>query len=660
MARKRNTQAKKPDTKDNGSTGRSLEDYISDVQASILYLRSNYHHLWRQLYRVYRNMRVKIGYEGYSDAVIPESFTIIESLVANIAGSKPKFNFLPTEEEQEQDVTTINELMNYIWENNHMDQKSQVWVREMLQYGTGVLYVAWDAETNLPIVRNVPVYDFIFDPTASSLDGAHYVGYRYLANRSDLKKAKIVDPDTGELKPMYDMSKLEEVEGSKTGDQLDKEIKDILNGSTVPKTARTNQLEVIVLFYKDGTMVTLGNRQAILAEGPSPYQAKEKTVTTQTIVNGMPQDTKRKIPAIKPFYPFALLRDYVDPSLLLGTGELEIIMDRQETLNDVENMDLDNTSYANNIMWQIDPQYADLMPEIIAAPGLVVPIPQNALSVIQRPQATMDLDNTKNQIKEEMRRATAADEVIQGVSQDQGRVTATEVQTQLNQSHQRFSTKLNNLESEGYAQLASVLLKSCQIFITEEQAVRIIGDDGVHWKDYNPAEFTGDYQPVVKLDSTVKQMKLEEGQKLNQMYQLILNNPAIDQKEALRFVLNNLGAEKDEIEKLLNAPVATPPQPVPKVNINLAGDLPPVQAAAIGDASVPQNAGQLPGQGGMPMGAGTMPVPDNMLAPSAPGMAPNPTMGPAGPSPDMGGTMQPQPANPGSFQLGAGPTPIFS
>lgn len=78
-------------------------------------------------------------------------------------------------------------------------------------------------------------------------------------------------------------------------------------------------------------------------------------------------------------------------------------------------------------------------------------------------------------IKEEMRRATAADEVIQGVSQDKGRITATEIQAQMNQASRRFSTKLTNLEDEGYAQLGRIIFKMVQIFVDQKIAVRMAG-----------------------------------------------------------------------------------------------------------------------------------------------------------------------------------------
>lgn len=591
--------APKPEVKDtvkSSSTGKgkNLEDYIDDIQTAITYVKTNYHPFWRKYYRLYKNRRVKIGYEGYSDAFVPETFTIIESLVANIAGGKPKFTFLPTNEEQRQNVDVLNHLINYIWEANGMDQKSQVWVREMLQYGTAVLYVGWDADKNMPVIRNIPIYDFIFDPTATNLANAGYVGYRYLANRSDLADMKTVDPETGKTKPMYDLSRLPNVTGGKTGEQMDKEIKDILQGSTVPSKAYTSQVEVICLYYKDGTKVEIANRSAIISEGDSPFQKPETKVTVDVIVDGQPQHVERTSPEIKPFYPFALLRDYIDESLFLGSGEIEVIMDRQETLNDVENMDIDNAAYANNIMWQIDPQFADLMPEISAAPGLVIPIPQNALQPIQRPQSTADLENKMVEIKEEMRRATAADEVIQGASQDQGRVTATEVNTQLAQSHMRFSTKLNNLEAEGYKQLADILIKVCQIFIDQKVAIRMVGEDGIEWGDFDPNEFTGEYEPQVELDTTVKQQQLEVGQKLNQMYNLMLNNFHVNQTEALRFIFTNLGAQKEEVDRLLDVPPGNIPVPRPKVDVRLTGQIPTNETLALAQSANP-NGGVQPG-----------------------------------------------------------------
>jgi len=53
----------------------------------------------------------------------------------------------------------------------------------------------------------------------------------------------------------------------------------------------------------------------------------------------------KKLDAIDPFLPFAVLRDYVDTSQFYGEGEMAIIMGDAELLNDYESMDIDNQRF---------------------------------------------------------------------------------------------------------------------------------------------------------------------------------------------------------------------------------------------------------------------------------------------------------------------------
>lgn len=553
-----------------------IDQYLGDFQDAYNYVRTSFHTTWFDCYRLYNSRRVNIGYAGVNDAFIPETFTIIESLVANIAGGSPKFQFIPTYEEQNQDVEVLTNMVDYYWEANNMGIKAQQWVRDSLVYGNGILHVTWDANRNMPKIDNVPLRDFFVDPAATNLDNARYAGFRYLADKEKLRKMTVIDPETGKIVPKYNLKELDELANSgKIGEPLDKQKKEQLNGSTLG-SQNTRQIEVILLYYMDTKkVVEIGNRTSIIREVDSPFQAAAKTQDIQTEVNGQMIDSKKTIPAIDCFLPFAILRDYVDSSLFFARGDVEVIMARQETLNDVENMDLDNTSFVNNVMWQVDPQYADMVPEIESIPGAVYPLPKNALSVIERPQITQDLDVKKQDIKQEMRSATAADEVIQGISQNQGRVTATEVSTQLSQSQTRFSTKLTNLESEGFAQLASIMFKLTQIFVDKDTAIRIAGPDGVTFKDFSPYDYYGWYEPHVKLHSTVERMDLEQGQKLNQMYQMLLGNQWVNQVEALRFIFTKLGAQQEDITRMLQNPTPAPLRP--KVDVKLTGDMNPLQ-----------------------------------------------------------------------------------
>lgn len=555
------SQAKKPSKEKEADERNSLNQYIADYTTAWNYKNENYHTKWWDCYRVYNCKRVKIGYNSIADASVPETRTIVESLVANIAGGSPRFEYIPTTEEQEKDTEVLTELMNYYWDCNHMGVKAQSWVRDSIIYGTGVLHVTWNAKLNIPQIDNVPLRDFFVDPTATSLENARYAGFRYLADLEGLKKMMVIDPKTGKSVPKYknlDKVRSDALSGPST-EEMDKQKKEQLVGSTLG-TDNERQVEVILTYYMDtGKVVELANRAQIIREEDTPYQMEEHKQMVEVMVQGVPAKTEKTIEKIDPFMPFALLRNIIDPSLFFGTGDVEVIMDRQEILNDIENLDLDNLHYLNNVMWRIDPAYEDMAAEIESSPGIVIPVPRNALEPIEKPRIDNDLDNKKIEIKEEMRRATAADEIMQGSQVERGRATATEVTAVTSQALARFKTKVTNLESEGFAQLGSILFKISQIFVDQKTAVRIVGPEGVAFKDFDPYEFNGYYEPHVRLDTTIKEKKIEEGQKLNQMYEIILQNPVVNQREAVRFIMKNLGAEDEEITRMLDIQEQTNP-----------------------------------------------------------------------------------------------------
>lgn len=560
------------------SNDSSLGKYLKDFTKASNYVRENYHDDWFDYWKAYNGIRTKIGYNSISDAYVPETRTIVESLVANIAGGQPKFDYIPTNEEQDADTKVLSELIAYYWDANHMGTKSQSWVRDSIIYGTGVLHVTWDTDKNMPCIDNVPLRDFFVDPTATNLENARFAGFRYLADREVLKAMRVIDPETGELVPKYKNLDNIEAESSPahSPEEMDKANKEMLLGSTVGAQDQ-NQIEVILMYYIDddsSKVVEIANRSTLIREVDTPYQQPEMKQPIEVLAPSGPMKIQKTLAAIPPFMPFAILRNTIDASLFFAYGDVEVIIDRQETLNDVENLDMDNLHFLNNVMWRIDPAYEDMASEIESTPGIVIPLPRNALEAIQKPAITSDLDAKKQEIKEEMRRATAADDIIQGAQAD-SRTTATEIQAVSTQAGARFQTKVTNLESEGFAQLGSVLLKFSQIFCDTDTVVRIVGPDGISFQEFDPTRYSGYYEPHVKLESTVKRQDIERGQKDNQLYQLMLNNPVVNQQEVIRMIGKNLGATDEELKRLLT-PAPPPPPPVGPDGAPLGPDGKPV------------------------------------------------------------------------------------
>ena len=549
-----------------------LKDILERFDTAKKYVDSGFRPLWDNCYRVYKGKRVIRNYNGISDPSVREAHTIIETLVANLAGGLPKFHFTKTNEEQTDDTDVLNNMLDYYMVINRMGLKNQEWVRESLLYGTGVLYVTW--AKGRPVIQNIPLRDFFVDPTSTGLvetmHNARYAGFHYLANIEDLKRQKIYDAKQDKFVPKYQglddvglQSDSDGKEGDNANSSMDKAFKDMFSNSTLSENAPKNQVYMILMHDLDtGRIYEVANRKKVVFSAPTWCQRDEQTVEGTTEYEGQEVTTKKKLKAIEPFLPFAVLRDYVDVSQFYGSGEMELIYRDNELVNDYESMDIDNNAYQNTPMYWVDPQYADFATEIETIPGAVYPIPRNAMGVIERPQLSGDLENKKLAVLQRMRRATAADEAVQGVAQQKGSATATEIQNQVNQANTRFATKTANMESEGYAQLGSLLFKLIQVFVTKRSTVRIVGPRGVYFHDYDPYEFDGEWEAHVELDSTLKQKEIEVGMRDEKNKELMLGNPIFDQIELSRYFLQK--NDPDLTDEKFNAMLAPPAEPQEK------------------------------------------------------------------------------------------------
>lgn len=208
-------------------------------------------------------------------------------------------------------------------------------------------------------------------------------------------------------------------------------------------------------------------------------------------------------------------------------------------------------------MWQIDPRFKHMAEQIESSPGAVFPLPKGALSPIEKQDVSSSADTEIERLRQQMRNATAADAAVQGVAQKFSRTTATEVQAQLNQASMRFTTKVQNLEDEGFAQLARIIYKMIQIFVDKEAAVRIVGKKGVEWKTYKPDTYQGEYEPRVVLESTMDAENAALAQSMQVAAQFSLGNPLVNQQAFLRQqykVLFGRYLSDDDIEEMLTAP----------------------------------------------------------------------------------------------------------
>ena len=559
MSKKNKNNTPKLTSADQSVKGDStLAEVMKDFNKARSYISGHYEKIWSECFKAYNSIRTRQGYVGVANEFVPETFAIVESLKAAIAGTKPKFKYLPLTEEQERDTTTLNALVDFYWACNNMTGKMLNWVGDMIIYGNGIFMVSW--ENGRPLIQHIPLSDFFVDPAATHMNRPEepgyprYAGYRFLTSLKQLKAEKEVDPETGEVRSKY--KNLDVISLGTQDDNMDKDRKEMYLGSTFGRNAISEQVEVIT-YYTQYRKVMIANRGTVIYDGENPYHKAEDSVDTAVEVDGEVIKGKHKIPEIKGFLPFAILRNYVDSSLFFARGDVEVILPAQEALNDTASQKRDNVAYVLNNMWQIDPRFKHMAEQIESSPGAVFPIPKGALSPIEKNDISPSADGEIERLRQQMRNATGADAAVQGVAQKFSRTTATEVQAQLQQASMRFTTKVQNLEDEGFAQLARIIYKMIQIFVDTETAVRIVGKKGVEWQTYKPGTYQGEYEPRVVLEATMDAEAAALSQAMQVAAQFSLGNPLVNQEAFLRQqykVLFGKFLSDDDIEEMLTAP----------------------------------------------------------------------------------------------------------
>lgn len=516
------------------------ERVVADFTASWEYTQGSWHERWKEAQFLYNGNRVKRGYVGITDTFVPMAFSTVQTLASAIFGAKPKFEFLPPQEKQDQKTDILNSLLDFYWDKDQWSLKIVNTGVNMFKIGTAIDYFYWDIDH--PVLINVPVRDFFIDPTANSIKTARYAGRRYLTTRDELESFEIVDLE-GEvdedgnypLKKKYKNLDQIGINAGSKGENTDKQEKDMWYGSTITKP-QENQIEVIEYWTED-EVISIANRSVVIENTENYYKAKDRE-------NG------NKYP--RGLMPFADARDYIDESLFYAKGEIDIIKDQQELLNDIANQNIDAVTFNLNQMYTLDPKYAHLMSQIRNIPGAVYPTEAGALTPIPRAPIASDAFAERQNIKNEIRETTASNEVIRGVGLEGANTTATEINAQIAGAGQRLGLKVTQVENGYFYMVAKIVFRMIQLFVTEPMMVRILGKDGARWEEFDPNEFKGEYEPRVQLDVTIQNQKNMDSAQAKEMLGAFLGDPDINQVELKKLVLQrSFDLDPDEIDGLI-------------------------------------------------------------------------------------------------------------
>ena len=529
---------KKPTPKKQTTDDESLVDkVVSGFESSWNYRNSSYHQIWSDMQKLYDSERIAVGYNGISDTFVPMSYSTVETMVAATSGEKPLIEYVPTKYEQRTNTEVLNGLFSYYWDLDGWTPKLIQHNRGLFKIGTDVMHLYWDIDH--PHLDIIPIRDFFCDPTATffNRDSAQFMGHRFLADKSVLAAEKIIDPETGELVPKY--KNLEKLGDSfRSGDTTAKEEKDIDMGSTLEGDAKKNQIEVICYETLD-EVIYVGNREQVIYRTDNYFKQRQQFLGHEN-----------------PTGMFSYIVDSFAPNEaeLYGKSVLQPIAKHQELLNDLTNQNIDAVSWSIDPEMELDPQYASYIGKMQAGTGNIYPFKPGSYAAVQKPLLPTNVFNERTNIKNEIREATAIDEIIKGI-QAKGDTTATEVKAQVASSGRRFDLIVSMLENGGYYQLAKLVFQMVQLYVTAPVMFRVIGQKGVNWELFDPKQFQGDYEPRVKLKATLDQEKTMKMRDLKEMYGAMLGNPYVDEQQLTRKIIKEgFNLEPDEVDSLMKDP----------------------------------------------------------------------------------------------------------
>ena len=541
---------------------KAVRDVLKDFNSSWEYTASSWHDRWTDNYKLYNNERINRAYDGITDTFVPMTFSTIESMTSALFGSKPRFDFIPPQDKQDQDTEILNAKLDSYWEKDKWSMKIINWGRDMLRYGTSIVYLSWDRDC--PRMVNVPIRDFFIDPTATTIENARYMGRRYLTTLEELKSYEVIDLDKSTddevvyKKKYKNLGRIKKSGGAGVSEKTDKQEKDYLYGSTMNDPSG-DQVEIIEYWTMDKT-ISVANRDVVIEESENIYKQKDR-------------DNGSEYP--KGIIPFASLRNYVDASLFYAKSEVDFIAQQQELLNDLTNQNIDAVTFTLNPMYTLDPKYADQIEQVENLPGAVYPFEAGALNPIPMGNVPQDAFNERLNIKDEMRETSASNEIVKGVGQQGGSITATEINAQIAGAGQRIALKITQIEDEGFYRLAKIVFAMTRLYVTEKEKVRVTGKAGVEWKEYDPSEFKeGDYEPRIQLEVMLEAKRAEDANIAKEMLGAFLGDPDVNQKELKTMVLTKaFNLDPDEVQKLTDVEEPELPPEMPPVD-DVAG-LPP-------------------------------------------------------------------------------------
>ena len=571
--------AERSEKSDGKDANKLLGKYLAMFTESWEYAQQNYHTIWENNWKLYRNIRTQHNYPSTVETFVPMVNSTVNTIVASLFSTVPTVRYIPNYTDQEADTKVLNEIYQDFARRDGWNLKNKINGRQGVITGNYCAYYEWTPSKDGGYVHKVivPVRDMIIDPQATSSEDWRYVGRRFFATKKQLKAEKIYDFETGKMVPRY--KNLNDVKpGGGVGgvdSESDKNVKDQALGTTAP--GASDQIELIEIWTRERVAV-IANRSVIIEEKENPHYALEKSKFEQRKTEHelerlvTLQKTGEDIGEFKEEFdtkhagllPFAHGSEYKDVSLIYGSSDVDIIADSQELLNTLTDLNIESVLYTLYPEKTIDPKYASSIDDLNPAPGKVYPLPAGAVQWNNPPVIPQNAFNERANIKTEIREAASVSEISKGITATDS-TTATEIKAMLAQADIRIQEKAQNLADGFYFDEAKICLKLLQLYAGDTYYLRNISDANVSFDEIDMTKFLGEYTPMVTLDIQKKLADAERQDAYSRAYQIIIQDPTNNIEAAKEIMYPKMMPElsQEEIERIITPPAPEMPnQPV--------------------------------------------------------------------------------------------------
>ena len=569
--------AERSEKSDGKDASKLLGKYLAMFTESWEYAQQNYHTIWENNWKLYRNIRTQHNYPSTVETFVPMVNSTVNTIVASLFSTVPTVRYIPNYTDQEADTKVLNEIYQDFARRDGWNLKNKINGRQGVITGNYCAYYEWTPSKDGGYVHKVivPVRDMIIDPQATSSEDWRYVGRRFFATKKQLKAEKIYDFETGKMVPRY--KNLNDIkQGGGVGgvdSESDKNVKDQALGTTAP--GASDQIELIEIWTRERVAV-IANRSVLIEEKENPHYALEKSKFEQRKTEHelerlvTLQKTGEDIGEFKEEFdtkhagllPFAHGSEYKDVSLIYGSSDVDIIADSQELLNTLTDLNIESVLYTLYPEKTIDPKYASSIDDLNPAPGKVYPLPAGAVQWNNPPVIPQNAFNERANIKTEIREAASVSEISKGITATDS-TTATEIKAMLAQADIRIQEKAQNLADGFYFDEAKICLKLLQLYAGDTYYLRNISDANVSFDEVDMTKFLGEYTPMVTLDIQKKLADAERQDAYSRAYQIITQDPTNNIEAAKEIMYPKMMPKltQEEIERIITPPAPAMPNP---------------------------------------------------------------------------------------------------